>query len=49
MNLEEAKKLIEEEQKKKIEEFLKEYKELCIKHGFEIVGNTVLSIVPVKR
>jgi hypothetical protein len=46
--IEKAKKLLEDEAKKKQEEFLKEYRELCLKHGMEIVAVPSLGISPIK-
>jgi hypothetical protein len=46
--IEEAKKLLQEENQKKIEAFIKEYNELCQKHGLQIVGKALLDIANIK-
>lgn len=36
-SIEEAKRLIEEEEKRKQDLFIKEYEELCRKHGYRVI------------
>ena len=45
---EELVKIVQKENEKKLEDFNKEYKELCDKYGFDIVPKIQLQIVPKK-
>ena len=37
--LEKAQEIIQKESQKKVDAFIKDYKEICLKHGMELVAN----------
>lgn len=37
--LEKAQEIIQKESQKKVDAFMKDYKEICLKHGMELVAN----------
>ena len=47
LDLETAKKILEEEEKKVQEEFIKEYEELCKKYGYRIVPVVNLQLTKI--
>ena len=49
--VEEAMRILQEEEKKKAEAFLSEYRALCLKHGLELTATPSISwaVNPVKK
>jgi hypothetical protein len=37
--LEKAQEIIKQEQQKKVDSFMKDYREICLKHGMELTAN----------
>lgn len=49
--LEKAQEIIQKESQKKVELFMKDYKEICLKHGMELVANPKVewSVTPIQK
>ena len=49
--LEKAQEIIQKESQKKVDAFMKDYKEICLKHGMELVANPRVewNISPIQK
>lgn len=50
-DLEKAQEIIQKESQKRVELFMKDYKEICLKHGMELVANPKVewSVTPIQK
>jgi len=49
--IEKAREVLQREEQKKLESFMADYKEICIKHGMELVANPKVewSVTPIQK